>query len=570
MRIIGFAAALLFTVPGHAADPNGYVAKYECRGGNANCNVDVVSLGNRACDQVVSVSTPWAAINWSKNTICLEAGDHSGKGTLTIPPNTNGTPSNYKVLRYVRSNDTNDEPWRQTAQAKVEKLIVDQSDYWLIHRLTFPSTAHRVEVRVAVSATVANDTKNVIVNRVLIEGSMWAGVPHWAFSEICVTNNYDMITVQNSVIRGFYGAPNLVEAVALDLQCGKNLHAVNNEIYDWSSHPIQTGNNHGPTLVGIVVENNDLYHSPLMYTNGGQRMRAEAPLQIKNSGTVLSPTQIMQNRIFGSRWTDLSTCCNGQDGTGLSVNLPFGGSFKYILIQNNTIFDNQNGVAWYPVGSKNMSVIGNIFARQRQYLPSKSSHAAVVEMTEGELYANTFIDNAQYGMSFGGGQNNLDIRCNALISGGAREGGTPPATVTAASNAFYGTPSWSFNSTGQDVIRPMKTRANNTGYAVDDIVRTGTGDACNDATDTECFLYKVVIAGSSAGAMPVYCVSLGCTMQDGSVQLQAVRGPYTFYRKLLTGPEAYTLPYARVHVNAADASACPATYSARDGVGITD
>ena len=41
-----FAAILLFFVawPSFAADPNGYIAQYECRAGNPNCDVDVVGL----------------------------------------------------------------------------------------------------------------------------------------------------------------------------------------------------------------------------------------------------------------------------------------------------------------------------------------------------------------------------------------------------------------------------------------------------------------------------------------------------------------------------------------------
>ena len=88
-----FAALLIllfFAWPSFAADLNGYTAQYECRAGGAHCDVDVVSLSQRECDQKISASTAWSSINWSSNTICIEAGDHTSKGTLTIPSSASG------------------------------------------------------------------------------------------------------------------------------------------------------------------------------------------------------------------------------------------------------------------------------------------------------------------------------------------------------------------------------------------------------------------------------------------------------------------------------------------------
>src|SRR5690554_6548752 len=108
MSRLGFAAGfLLLLAPliADAADPNGHVSVYECRAGGSRCNVDVANLSRRTCDQIISPSDPWSRIDWSHRTICLAPGDHTGKGTLTIPASANGHSGDYMVLRYYRTGD---------------------------------------------------------------------------------------------------------------------------------------------------------------------------------------------------------------------------------------------------------------------------------------------------------------------------------------------------------------------------------------------------------------------------------------------------------------------------------
>ena len=62
MRRTGFAVILfmLMSWNAFAADLNGYTARYECRAGGPYCDLDVVALGTRPCDQIIAVSTPWS------------------------------------------------------------------------------------------------------------------------------------------------------------------------------------------------------------------------------------------------------------------------------------------------------------------------------------------------------------------------------------------------------------------------------------------------------------------------------------------------------------------------------
>lgn len=549
----------------HAADVNGYTAQYECRAGGAYCNVDVVALGQRACDQVVSSSTPWSSINWSNNTICIEAGDHTHKGTLEIPSWANGAAGNYKVLRYTRSSDTDDDPWQQTSQARLWQLRVS-GDYWLIHRLTFPGVSGTNPSPRVETAARSNDVTNIIFNRILVEG-VGQGSSYYGLSQNCNSGRYDRITIQNSVFRNVGPYARVYEGVALDMQCASNMHAVNNEIYDWVSHPIQIGQNNIPTLTGVVVENNDLYVSPALYTEGGTRAIAESPLSVKVKGTASSPVRIVHNRIWGARPTDLNYCCNGESGYGITMY----DSNDYVLLQNNIITDSQIGVS--NVADRN-SYIGNLFFNIRRFnsgvgslvFDSWYSHDGAAGY---EAYLNTIVSAEQY--TFGGlDHSDVDVRCNVMLASGPKYPASPSSSSQADHNAFYGTPSWSFNGTNTAISRPLKTRANNVRYDVGDIVSVGPLKSCGRSSDASCFLYKVTSAGTSADGSVPYCTSLGCTVSDGSVTLQAIRGPYAFYRKLRTGPEPYVVPYARVHASAPEAYACPADFAARRGIGIND
>jgi len=259
MRYIAISALVFSLSPSFAADLNGYTAQYECRAGGPKCNVDVAALTKQPCLQTVSPSTPWSDIDWSKDVICIGAGDHTAKETLTIPSWASGTATKYKVLRYDRPGDV-DDPWDQSSanQAKVVKVIIKGS-YWIIQRLTLPSIDKSLNQRIQVSSTASD----IIVNRVLVEG-MSQGFSN-SYSGIQVECcDAQRITIQNSVVRNSWGKTGSAPHGITPLD-GDDIRIVNNEIYDWSAHPIQMGRNGGNAdMAGYVIENNDIYQSPIM------------------------------------------------------------------------------------------------------------------------------------------------------------------------------------------------------------------------------------------------------------------------------------------------------------------
>lgn len=587
LRFLRFVTIALFSVPPllfHAApafavDMNGYTAQYECRAGNPNCNIDVAALGKRACDQTISPSTPWSSISWSNRTICLEAGDHTSKGTLTIPSSANGSAGSYKVLRYARRDDTNDEPWNQSSsnRAKLSQLVV-QGDYWLVHRLTFPaingtSPSPRIEL--------SRNSNDQIYSRLLVEGNRKSSHYYGLSPEDCNATP-SRITVQNSVFRNVGPIGRGREAIAINFPCGNDMRAVNNEIYDWVSHPLQLGRNafsdgSRVQMLRTVVENNDLYVTSGLYTDcagnytpSGPCAASESVISTKLRASAGNETKMIKNRIWGTRYTDMNVCCTGTTGQAI-------GNYDnndYILFQNNIIME-------APVGINNIadhnSFIGNIFYWIRAFRSDKGSHTIDRwNSNDGvakryEAYLNTVILSEK--TSFPPlADSEVDTRCNVFIDSGPKRSGTPPSDSVADYNAFYGTPSFAFNGTNTKIDNPLKPRANNTDYRAGDLVRLSSNpkSECTATNDADCFIYKVTVPGKSAGSEPSYCTTPGCSTTDGGMTLTPVRGPYAFYRKLKTSPTRFIIPYALPYATAPEAHACPADFASRRGVGVSD
>lgn len=579
MSIFQFYSAIAISLlagsiaPTFAADQNGYTSLYECRAGGAYCNVDVRNLGGRACDQIITPSISWSSINWSNSTICIEAGDHTNKGPLTIPAHANGRAGDHKVLRYYRSGDNNDQPWQQsdTDQAKISRLVVE-GDYWLIDRITFPPQSGSQPSRVEFRANGSNDVRDIVINRVLIEGGGAGSHYYGIATNGDLSQDYQGLSIQNSVLRNLGPYASGAEAIGISLHVGHSsrdsrFYIVNNEIYDWVSHPIQIGRNELPVIPGITVENNDLYVTPALHRPDG-RGASEAPLSIKVSGTAVLPTRVIHNRIWGARWTDTGICCTGESGQAITTY----NTLTYLLVQNNVIGESHTGS--YPTDRS--SWIGNIFYGIKKYYECGAgwcnSHALQWGGNAAEVYFNTVLDNPSYSFSIGQ-QSDGDIKCNVLIAASGRDPWNGPGTSGSTEidhNAFYESPKFTANGGDNNIVAAIKTRQNSTAYAIGDVVRTGPIESCRNESDDGCFLYRVIAAGTSAASHPGYCTSANCTAEDGSVTLQAIRGPFTFHRKLRTNPEARTIPYIRVYSSAPEAQRCPTNYNAKRGTGIND
>lgn len=562
--------------PANAADQNGYTATYECRAGNPVCNVDVEALSRRACDQVITPQTApthdWSAIDWSNDTICIGAGDHAARGTLYLQAS--GSAQAPKVLRY--QGPSNDDPWHQSNRARILALHFNGQDYWVVNRITV-DTGNGAPPGSEAAVFLSADSDNNILDHVLVQnarasliGGEWRSATY---------NN----VVQNSVVRRtvpiYEGEPN-----CFDPYKGRYWYIVNNEAYD--CHKVFSIGAGVDDNRGMVLENNDFYVSSERYTdcsghyNGvGPCSTSEAIMSIKSGGKPDALVRHIHNRIWGGRTGDGvliggSNTCNGSAIT-LSRGEQLHQSASWLLFQNNIVMESQQGIGGYWGPDQNDSVIGNLVYDIRRFNTGCNATYGIWLSSKqyGEWYLNTVIDTEKWltisGSDTSGGPDlNNDMRCNVVISGGAREGGAGSGTVV-DHNTFYGTTPYSAGG-NNNLSFAVKRRAGSSNYNVGDILIVDDSWACTGADSPACYMYRVIAAGTTSAGAADYCTTLGCTMADGSVSLQAIRGPYSFYRKLQTGPEQAVIPYARIHTSAPEARQCPADFASRPGVGVSN
>jgi parallel beta helix pectate lyase-like protein len=457
---------LFFTAHANAADANGYTARYECRAGGPNCNVDVAALAAQACQQTITPSTPWSSINWNNNVICIQAGDHTSKGTLTLQ--SSGSASQRKVLRYYRAGDNDDSPWNQGAnQAKIQDITIDSTSYWIVHRLATVGTGGYEHIK------LRDGSSNNIINRVLSENSRVQG--------LLITNNSNNNTFQNSVIRNsqkIYG----VSVYGISIGESSDAHVVNSEVYDIAGHLLQFYQTSIPSP-GAVLENNDFYTNSSMrtdcngnYTTSGNCVVAEPSVSIKTDGTQAKPIQIIKNRFWGARRTDTTLCCDGGGEDGGLVNVVAGAqSADWIAIKENVLLDAQSGISYYPSGSTRTSVIGNVVSKIKRYHSSFGTGAIAMGYADrAEMYLNTIVDSDIWTSLSG---SNGDIRCNVVINSGAASGSLGSGTQVDY-NAFYQTPASYSQSSSNTISMSTTADARSGDFCFQRKLQTGAETMC--------------------------------------------------------------------------------------------
>lgn len=473
--LLALAALALANARSLAADANGYTAQYECRAGNPNCNVDVAGLGNRACDQTITPSIPWSAIDWSNDTICIAAGDHTAKGTLTL--GSSGTAPSPKVLRYYRPSDNNDEPWQQGSnQARIRKLEIGNAKYWVIQRLTFSDTTGDSNIKLF-------NASNSILNRIYIYGS---GSPVLVDISRQDNNVSDSNTIQNSVMVDATPTPG-TDIIGLSVCNATNTRIVNNEIRNTGSHNVQVAEC-ALGVAGTIIENNDLYVSPTYYTDcsgsltpSGNCAASEAILSFKDSGSQNNPVRVIHNRIWGTRHNDSAVGGDGASGSAIS---PVGGGTtdsRWYLFQNNIIADSQNAFEWTTWGGAsayNHSVVGNLIYGIQPFHASTTSAAfwwgGTGTMDKTEFYFNTIVDAAA--LFSLGNNSDLDFRGNVIVNTGS-SGGAAGSGTTSANNAYYNAPRFG-DSSELDIVRSTAAESHNVQYCYWRKLRTSPERVC--------------------------------------------------------------------------------------------
>jgi len=568
-RLFACTLLLFAAAPSLAADANGYNARYECRAGGPNCNVDVVALTQHACQQIITSTTSptnsWSAIDWSKDVICIEAGDHTGRGTLTL--GSSGTPGTQKVLRYYRNSDNDDEPSNQSVsnRANLSAIQTNNQSYWIIHRLSLTEQSYTTHI------SSGSSSHNIVISRILAEGIGSSG-PYGDESIIVIDGGTD-IAVQNSVVRNCQVQPNRSH-VAISVGNSTRTHVVNNEVYNCAKGIAQWFN--GPNS-NFIVENNDVYVTPAFYTNcngvddpNGECSKAKFLVGLDSGGTSQdAPTQIIKNRLWGIRWCDTNVSCSGGGAPGYAIAGGWDDAADWVIEKNNIIMDSGGGISHGAGPTSRVSrhsAIGNIIYKTRVYNGQSNAGISYFAASGGavfghEIYFNTFIDVQGNGwFESSGDVQNSDVRCNVSVNSTPAYGLAGGSGTQADSNVYYGTKD---SGETNKITRALSVRANNTGYNANDVVRP--------AVETG-WAYMALGSGMTGGSTPNFCQSLGCTVADGAITWKAVRAPYTVRRKLRTvaGGEPAIIPYAQVHTSAPEIGGCPVTTGSLQGIGIND
>ena len=474
-----FLLAPLFATA-YAADPNGYSARFECRSGGPVCNLDIANVAAKPCDQIISSSTSptnnWNAIDWSNSVICIAPGDHTARGTLTI--GASGSPGSFKVLRYYRDGDNDDEPWSQLSQdrARLSALDTNAERYWIIHRVSFQDSPGGPQLNI-------RDSSNIIVSR-----SYFSNMDNSAIAIVGSRTSADSNSVQNSVIQDGQHKRNF-DVIGIDICNSTNSRIVNNEIRNPGSHHIQISEC-GLGAQGTVVENNDLYFSSAVYTNCGGSFTASGPcaageaiLSFKDSGTSANPVRVIHNRIWGARVNDLNVCCTGASGSAIS---PVGGGAtdsRWYLFQNNIVADSQNAFEWTTWGGGsvfNHSVVGNLIYDIQPFHSSTTSAAfwwgGLGAVNNTEFYFNTIVDAAS--LFSLGKLSNLDFRSNVTINV-ASSGNAPTGSGTESiNNAYFNSAAFSTSGASGDIVRNTAAESGNTRYCYWRKLRTLPENVC--------------------------------------------------------------------------------------------
>jgi hypothetical protein len=469
--------------PSFAADSNGYTAQYECRSGGPKCNVDVVALASQACQQTITSSTSpkndWSAVNWSNDVICIQAGDHTARGTLGIQ--VSGTESKRKVLRYFRPNDTNDNPWKQDIanRAKIRNISINGAGYWIFDRLTVDGNGSSNE---GIQLVQNSGVHHLILNRMLIQNLNSSLIEMHS-------NNGPEITVQNSVIRSTITRNDGGENMCIELGNVKRARIVNNEIYDCDKS-ISSGDGNN-SILDAKIENNDLYVSSDSHTDCNGRYTpsdpnaacatTEAIVSLKSGGTASQPVEIIHNRFWGARVSDTTLIGGGNAGEApaISISANYVTQAHYVLLLNNIIWDVQAGISNWWGTPNHTSIIGNIIYGVKRYHSYWESYAMRLhDMDKIEVYLNSIIGADATWLNFSSTVTNADIRCNVVVDSGPILTGGTGFGVQADDNVFFNTPLFEVNSQKRSKYFSNASDAKTGTYCFNSRLLTGPERVC--------------------------------------------------------------------------------------------
>ena len=346
----------------------------------------------------------------------ITPGDYVGWGTLELTES--GTEQNRRILRYYNPALANpyepEHPVKMAGNAKkevvLESLRMIGTDYWVFHGLSFRGRASTKKGHTGGKVNqIGYEADHNIINFCLFEKFVGAGAMR------IFQSNYN--TVQNCVIRD-KGADIGVDIGGIGISAfwqkeARGNRIVNNEIYNVTDavglvyNVNKKGNKERAqmgSVPGTIIENNDFYIEPSMYSYKGDEewSCAEDGLDFKTGTKSLKAAdrvQIINNRIWGHRPTDQTCGGSGSTGSGIVIHR----DASNMLIKGNIIFDVAQGVSIFGKNKKypeemveNIALVNNLFYDMRDVIDGNFNSGLAMKLTSSvDVYYNTVVNARQ-------------------------------------------------------------------------------------------------------------------------------------------------------------------------------
>lgn len=414
-----FAIALIVSSPFSYAGYDDYKSTYEKSISLPKCDTSKSDV------KIISSNSDWSDINSSKYRVyCVKPGNYTGVGQIVVTQS--GSSSSKRYMIYYSDGDAGKSPWKLSAdeRATVNALSFEGAGWWVVDRITATNSNYKISGKKLLD--VVNKSNDIVFNRLLLEKNNDA--------LFRITEGARDITLQNSVLRHTKLSNNkLYNCIYLAARdaAGSTVHPhiVNNEIYDCPVDGVQINSvtkKTGPQVGfdGMVFENNDIYITPDLYTDGKGNLDRNGPYACAENAidikiTRVQPgeelTRVIHNRLWGYRTAEPDTGICDPNGSPAAPAIAIHHTYTdYILFKDNIILDSENGIYIAKPGPNNLSFIGNLFY---DVANKKNPRGAMIFQRGSniEAYYNVVVGPSTY---LEGGASKIDMRNNTLVNSG--------------------------------------------------------------------------------------------------------------------------------------------------------
>lgn len=407
----------------------------------------------------IDSNNDWNDINNPNYRIfCVEPGDYSGAGTITITAS--GQENYRKWIRWYDpqhpdDNGTHTYDMAGSDRAKMARIVFDGANYWTVDRIQFTKGA--VELR--------DGAHHNVLNRIL----MWEADTSISRHGVMFDDGAHHNWLQNSVIANTQPTPGM-DSIAVVVRNAQHNIITKNEIFNIPGDTIQIGPD-GTDNKGTIIVNNDLYINPNVFTDGngnyttnGDYACAENAIDIKshspNPGS--SYLLIENNRMWGFRETDSS--CGGTGSGGSHIVLHYG-STDQVRIRKNNFWNGLTGIYI----SKNDSMV-NFDIKHNVFQGLTLSAMKLQQLSSSQIHHNTMVNVSSWMIMNQSNQTpvatNNSIYNNVLIDSGLNyPNANYHSSNSIEANAYYNSTKYNFTGTGDgSIIRSSASASGNQDY----------------------------------------------------------------------------------------------------------